>query len=217
MMFYKVEKIIKERDITIPSLLFYHYKKLGITAEEVLLLTYLMNGEVSFNPKKISEELSLDLSELMDLVEHLKKLNLISIELKKINNVRTEIINMDGFFDKLIGLVLDDDDKQEQKETIYDVFEKEFGRTLSPMEYEIINAWQENHIEQETIVLALKEAVYNGVNNLRYIDRILSEWNKKGIKTKEDLEKEKVVFSQKRIQQTKNVETIDYDWLNDEG
>ena len=31
------------------------------------------------------------------------------------------------------------------------------------------------------------------------------------------LEKEKVVFSQKRIQQTKNVETIDYDWLNDEG
>lgn len=215
-MIHKVEKIIKERDIAIPSLLFYHYKELGITAEEVLLLTYLMNSDVSFNPKKISEELSLDLAELMDLIEHLKELNLIEIELKKINNVRTEFINMELFYEKLIGIVLDDDVREEHQETIYDIFEKEFGRTLSPMEYEIINAWQESNIEIETIVLALKEAVYNGVNNLRYIDRILSEWNKKGIKTKEDLDKEKIAFSQRRIQTNKTVENIDYDWLNDE-
>ena len=97
------------------------------------------------------------------------------------------------------------------------MFEKEFGRTLSPMEYEIINAWQENNISDETIILALKEAVYNGVTNLRYIDRILSEWTKKGIKTKEDLEKEKIEFSKRKIQNNSvNNENIDYDWLNEE-
>lgn len=214
-MIHKVGEIIKKRDVTIPSLLFYHYRKLGISAEEVLLLTYLMNSDITFHPKKISEELSLDLGDLMEQVEHLKKLHFITIDLKKIGDKRTEIINMDGFYEKLISIVLEEE-KEEEKETIYDTFEKEFGRTLSPMEYEIINAWQENNIGEETIVLALKEAVYNGVNNLRYIDRILSEWSKKGIKTEEDLANDKSNFLKKREQQTKKIETIDYDWLNDE-
>lgn len=211
----KIERIIRERDIAIPSLLFYNYKKLGINAEEVLLITYLINGDISFNPKKISEELSINLGELMDKIEHLTSLKLIKIELKKVNNVRAEIVNLDSFYEKLIDLI-DEENSIEEKETIYDTFEKEFGRTLSPMEYQIINSWQDNNIEVETITLALKEAVYNGVSNLRYIDRILSEWSKKGIKTKEDLDKEKVNFAKKKNANTKTVEQFDYDWLNDE-
>ena len=211
----KIEKIIRNRDITIPSLLFYNYKKLGINAEEVLLITYLMNGDISFNPKKISEELSLDLGELMDKIEHLSTLKLIKVELKKVNNIRTEIVNLDGFYEKLIDLI-DEENRVEETETIYDTFEKEFGRTLSPMEYQIIKAWQDNNIEVEKNTLALKEAVYNGVNNLRYIDRILNEWSKKGIKTKEDLDKDKANYIKKKAINSQTVEQSDYDWLNDE-
>ena len=207
--------MIRERDVTIPSLLFYHYKQLGISADDVLLLTYLINGDVSFNPKKISNDLNLDLSDLMDQITHLKEKNLLTVELKKIGDKRMEIINMDGFYEKLIALIFEEQEELNQ-ETIYDIFEREFGRTLSPMEYEIINAWQENNINHDTIVLALKEAVYNGVNNLRYIDRILSEWAKKGIKTQEDLDKEKEAFMRKKSDSVKVVENTDYDWLNDE-
>ena len=174
-----------------------------------------MNGDISFNPKKISEELSLDLGELMDKIEHLSTLKLIKVELKKVNNVRTEIVNLDGFYEKLIDLI-DEENKVEETETIYDIFEKEFGRTLSPMEYQIITAWQDNNIKVETITLALKEAVYNGVNNLRYIDRILNEWSKKGIKTKEDLDKDKANYIKKKAINSQTVEQSDYDWLNDE-
>lgn len=213
-MINKVEKIIKERDIIIPSLLFYNYKELNIDAEEVLLLAYLINGDMTFNPKKISEDLSMELSYLMELINKLTNSNLLSIELKKINNVRIEFINLDGLYDKLLGLVMVEDKQDDNN--IYDIFEKEFGRTLSPMEYEIINAWQENGLAKDTIILALKEAVYNGVNNLRYIDRILSEWSKKGIKTAKDLEKEKIEFSKKRTQTIKKDESTDYDWLNEE-
>ena len=71
-------------------------------------------------------------------------------------------------------------------------------------------------IAEETIVLALKEAVYNGVNNLRYIDRILNEWAKKGIKTKEDLERDKAEFAKKRVHNVKESENAEYDWLNEE-
>ena len=213
-MINKVERIIKERDIIIPSLLFYNYKELNIDAEEVLLLAYLINGDMTFNPKKISEDLSMELSYLMELINKLTNSNLLSIELKKVNNVRIEFINLDGLYDKLLGLVMVEDKQDDNN--IYDIFEKEFGRTLSPMEYEIINAWQENGLAKDTIILALKEAVYNGVNNLRYIDRILSEWSKKGIKTAKDLEKEKIEFSKKRTQTIKKDESTDYDWLNEE-
>lgn len=214
-MFNKVERIIKEKDVVIPSLLFYNYKELGITAEQVLLITYFINGDMVFNPKKISTDLSLDLSYLMELISKLTDLNLLHIELKKVNNVRVEIVNLDGFYDKLLGFVIADKEDSGE-DNIYDIFEQEFGRALSPMEYEIIGAWQENGIGNETIILALKEAIYNGINNLRYIDRILSEWAKKGIKTSEDLDKEKLELSKKIETNIKQDENTDYDWLNEE-
>ena len=67
---------------------------------------------------------------------------------------------------------------------------------------------------EELIILALREAIYNGVNNFRYIERIINEWNKKGIKTKEDVEKNKQEFKNKN---KKKQELFDYDWLNDSG
>ena len=35
---------------------------------------------------------------------------------------------------------------------------------------------------------SVKEAVFNGVSNLRYIDKILYEWGKAGIKNVNDVE-----------------------------
>lgn len=183
-----------------------------MNAEELILLTYLINGGEFFNPKKISSELSIPLGELMETLEHLKELDLVKIELKKVNNVRAEVINMEGFYNKLLNLLMDEESKSDNSQ-IFDIFEKEFGRTLSPMEYEIINAWKDSNIAEETILLALKEAVYNGVNNLRYIDKILSEWTKKGIKTKDDLEQNKRSFNSSKKEYPQEV---DYDWLNDE-
>ena len=106
-----------------------------------------------------------------------------------------------------------DEEPKKDNSQIFDIFEKEFGRTLSPMEYEIINAWRDSNILEETILLALKEAVYNGVNNLRYIDKILSEWNKKGIKTRADLDNNR---KQTNLQKNEYPQEVDYDWLNDE-
>lgn len=211
-MLNKIEQILRNKDVVIPGLLFYNYRKLNMNAEELVLVSYLLNSDSFFNPKKISNELSIPLGELMDILDHLKELDLVKVELKKVNNVRAEIINMDGFYNKLISLLMDDEPKQKNNE-IFEIFEKEFGRTLSPMEYEIINAWQDSNIAEETIILALKEAVYNGVSNLRYIDKILSEWSKKGIKTSADLDKSRIQFNspKKEVQ-----EDIDYDWLNDE-
>ena len=78
------------------------------------------------------------------------------------------------------------------------------------MEYDIISNWLESKISKELIIMALKEAVYNGVGNLRYIDKILYEWNKKGIKNAVDLESKN-----KKEENAKDNIYYEYDWLNE--
>lgn len=95
---------------------------------------------------------------------------------------------------------------------IYSNFEEEFGRTLSPIEYELINSWSESY-NKEIILEALKESVLNGVKNLKYVDKILFEWNKKGYKKIEQIKKDKEDFSKKK---RTTVEIPDFDWVNDE-
>ena len=85
---------------------------------------------------------------------------------------------------------------------------------MSPSEYELICSWISNGTLEETIRLALKEAVYNGVFKLKYIDSILTEWERKGIKTKEDVLEDRKKFQNKN--KNKKVEIFDYDWLNDD-
>ena len=122
-----------------------------------------------------------------------------------------EKVNFDGLYKKIVNLIVNEN-KTSKVDTIYDLFEKEFNRTLSPVEFELIGAWLDSGIDEELLNLALKEAVYNGVFNLKYVDKIIYEWTKKGIKTKEDVEKDKEKFrNSKEIKK----ELFDYDWLND--
>lgn len=213
-MMEKIMQMMQNSTMQFPRLLLLHYKKLSLTEKDLILLIYLLNEkESSFNPKKISDDLNFALPEVLELIDHLSTSGMVSIQLKKVEGVREEQIVLDGLYEKLAYLILNEAEPSETKtKTIYDLFEQEFGRTLSPMEYEIIGGWRDAGFEQDVISLALKEATYNGVSNLRYIDKILYEWKKKGIHTKEDVEKDRNAYQNKRVEKK---ELFDYDWLND--
>ena len=132
------------------------------------------------------------------------------IKIDTINKkIREEIINLDNLYTKL-GFIIINGKEEIKQNNIFDKFEQEFGRTLSPMDYEIITDWQKEFAE-ELILLALKEAVFNGVTNLRYIDKIIRDWNKKGIKTEKD-----IINDRKKYQNKKDTKKLfDYDWLNE--
>jgi DNA replication protein len=151
----------------------------------------------------------------MEIINNLSEKNIISIKIEKNkSNRREEYIYTDLLYDKLINLIHNQEQKpQENYEEIFTTFEKEFGRTISPMEYELIKSWITDKIPQELIIEALKEATYNGVSNMRYIEKILTEWQRKGIKTKEDVTKDKNNFKNSK---KKEVEVYDYNWLEDE-
>ena len=203
-------EVLKNNNYQIRKELLFNYKNLNITDSEFIVLIYLINQSSDiYNPKQISNDLKLSLNDVLELINSLVEKGIIKIDLKKINNIRTEVIDLETLYEKIAFSL---DPKEDKKESnIYDVFETEFGRTLSPMEYEIITGWLDSGYTEELIILALKEATYNGVSNLRYIDKIIYEWGKKGIKTKEDVEK-----NRKQFKSTEKKEIFDYNWLDEE-
>ncbi|WP_199614895.1 DnaD domain protein [Paenibacillus alkalitolerans] len=73
-----------------------------------------------------------------------------------------------------------------RRRDLFTVFESEFARPLSPLEYERISAWLDNDQYSDSLILAaVKEAVFAGKVNFTYIDRILMEWQKNRITTPE--------------------------------
>lgn len=212
----KIRDLIISGTYSIPKLLLSNYKELNITESELILLIYLLNEkDLEFNPAKIATDLNIELTAVMMNIDSLIKNNIVSIKSEKSDGVRKDIINLDNLYDKLLYLVITEESHDDtKKETdIYTTFETEFGRTLAPMEYEIISSWIDTGYSKELIIAALKEAVYNGVFKLNYIDKILFEWNKKGIKTPTDIEKDKTNFKAKKEEKK---ELYDYNWLEDE-
>lgn len=76
---------------------------------------------------------------------------------------------------------------------IFKMFEQEFARQITPTEFNEVVAWREQHSD-EIIAMALKEAVLHSKISFGYIRAILTSWNKLGIKTKAQAEKQIVEF-----------------------
>lgn len=210
----KILKLIKNSNISIPRLFLSHYKSLEISDFECIMLIYLMNEKESiFDPKKIADDMNITLPEVLTTIESLSNHQLLKIELKKINQMRQEFINLDNLYNKLLYLIIQEED-EETPSNIYSIFESEFGRTLAPMEYEIINSWIDSGHTEDVIIAALKEAVYNGIFKLNYIDKILYEWQKKGVRTIKDIEQNKTKFKNTKVEKK---ELYDYNWLEDDG
>ncbi len=213
----QIIELLKGKPYQIPQVLFLHYRKLNITDQELIMLIYLLNSpDNNYNPKQISADLSLKLNQVLEIINTLSEKGFLVLDIVKKNNVRSEVIRLDYLYEKMAYLLLQKDVDKVASTTIFDTFEKELGRQLSPSEIETIHVWLDGGISEEILELALKEATYNGIKHLRYIDRIIDEWMKKGIKTKEDVEKNRKNFGRKKESKASR-ELLDYDWLNDDS
>ena len=186
---------------------------LNLTLEEFLMLTYFDNDYNNYlNINELSNNIGLSEDKAYEIFTSLLSKKLIDIKTEKdIEGRLIEKVSLDNFYEMIIEDEVEEQ-KKEIKTDIYAEFEREFGRTITSMEYEIINAWLEHNYSEELIVGALKEAVYNGVKNLRYIDKILFEWNKKGFKTMNDVNN----HLEKKETKKEDSELFDYNWLDDE-
>lgn len=217
------EKLLKDKPIVLPRFLFNYYQRLGITAEELIILIFVvdMGDKIIYNPEIIANELNLDKYKVMEILNNLNEKKILSITVEKNSSGKSEeYISLDLMYKKIMNLIVckNNDDKTNTLTTIdnadiFSVFESEFGRPISSMECEIIKGWVDDKFSYELILEALKEAVYNGVTSLRYIEKILYDWRKKGYKTKSDIMEAKNKYRESK-KETKDV--FYYDWLNDD-
>lgn len=211
-----LEGLIKEKDYNLKKLLFKIVKDFDLNVNEFMLLIYFMNQDCPI--LDVNDIYNVTFMEPKIILQSFKALSikgLISTKVTPVKDKISETIDLTNVYRAMVSDINYDIKKKSEK-NIFEVFEKEFGRTLSPMEYEIINGWLSNQLSEELILGALKEATYNGVSSLRYIDRILLEWSKKGFKNMNDVNN----FLEKKDNQNKarNEEKVlfDYNWLEDD-
>lgn len=220
----KLIEMYSSGNIVIPLYIMKYYKKLNIELDDFIFLMYLYSqgNKVIFDPSKFASDLNMDLGIIMEKVSVLNDKNLLSVDVKKTEKkVMEEVINLESFFHKLSLIIMENmnEETDNSKSNIFEVIEKEFGRTLSPIEFEIIKAWLDNNMSEELIKEALKEATFNGVSNLRYIDKILYEWEKAGIKTKEDVlknNKKRKIKNEEDSKKEIDLDIMEWDWFDED-
>ena len=74
--------------------------------------------------------------------------------------------------------------------SIYDYIQDNFGRILSSIEIEEISTWEDNELTR----YAIKQAVLNSKYNIRYISRILFNYEKQNIKTVQEAQQREEEF-----------------------
>lgn len=78
---------------------------------------------------------------------------------------------------------------------IYDFLQKELGRTLLPTEIEKVKEWEDNELTR----YAVKVAILNGAYTINYIDTIIYNWQKLGIKSVSQAQEETKRYRDKKI------------------
>lgn len=217
----KLIEIFKQGNIVIPIYFVKHFQNFKLNWDEFIFLMYLyhLGDKFLFNPAKFSTDLNIELKNVMNYISTLTDKHFIRVEvIKNDKGLMEEVIVMTEFYDKLSLMMIDEvnNNSSADDSNIFEIIEKEFGRTLSPIEYEIIKAWLDGNMSEELIKEAIKEATFNGVSNLRYIDKILYEWGKAGIKTVEDVEKNRKKRKGKEKDESIDLDIVDWDWFDDE-
>ncbi|MBO0958186.1 DnaD domain-containing protein [Neobacillus sp. MM2021_6] len=201
---------LEEGNITIPSMLLSEYRNLNLNEIELVLLlnilAFIEKGNEFPTPEELSARMTVSVLECNEMLRRLIQRGFIEIMDQYSNEgIRFEKYTVKPLWEKLIDLFMINNktakaiDKKTDETDLYTCFENEFGRPLSPFECESLGMWMDDdHHDPIIIKAALRESVMSGKLNFRYIDRILFEWKKNGIKTIEQAKNHGRKFRQKQ-------------------
>lgn len=241
-------KWMSKGNASLPHLLLENYKKLHLTDTEMMLIIHLhaFSNEGNHFPsiEQLLERMTCSKMELLHMLNRLRKERFIHIQSSlDAEGKLIESYSLEPLWEKLfrfltIGLEdaalsgetdaawpnakdMDDLKGKEAEGEVFRRFEQEFGRPLSPVECETISHWfDEDRLTPGMIYMALKEAVISNKLSLRYIDKILFEWQKKGYRTVEEIQRHTQKFRQDQLAKSRakqnNAAPVDftfYNWL----
>lgn len=187
-----------------------YYPQLKIDDAEMIVIIQLemfaQRGNFFPTDEQLAANTNLSVSEITALVQKLIEQNFLSID--QISDKSGKIgnkYNLDQLYNQL-DLLLEDKIKSGNKKAgnnsstssvdnspltqLVRQFEIEFGRYLSPIEREEIASWLNvDHYDPVLIKMALREAVLAQAYSLKYVDRVLLNWQRHNLKTSSEVQK----------------------------
>lgn len=211
-----IVKLYQKQNFVIPEDILRTIRKNNLTLDEALLIIYFshMKNYAMLDIDDIKTKFGMEELDIMKAFAHITEKNLVTIKMvRNRDNKMEELIDLTPFYES-IAMDLNDETKNSKVISVFSTFEQELGRPLSSMETSLINNWLDRGISEELINAALKEAIFNGTFTLRYIDAIISEWNRKGFKTSADVDV--YLKKKKSSKQKQNDDLFDYNWLDED-
>ena len=159
-----LKKILENQLVDIEGLFLLNYKNLNISENEAMIIMILLRLEkMNMNyitPSIISNYMTLDEKSIDKLIIGLINKNLLAFTANSISS--KPLINA-----LLKAQPQQETKKQETKINLVSCFEKEFARTLTPIEIETLKEWKQCQYDDQMILNALKEATLSNVHNMR--------------------------------------------------
>lgn len=160
-----------------------NYKKLGITETELAIIFMIQHllkqGNTLITQELLALKMTLSIQDIDQVLSHLLSKRLIEFESDN-GEMKTTLKPLEQrlYREFEVALLKRREESLEkgfdtQVQNIYGVFEKEFGRTLSPAEFQKIREWISLGYEEDVIIDALHEALDANKKSIRSIDKIL--------------------------------------------
>ncbi|MCY7064959.1 DnaD domain-containing protein [Streptococcus oralis] len=184
----------KSGNLVLPSALLLHFKELFPSSEDFLVwqFFYLQNttalGDVS--PSQIAEIIGKEVADVNQSISSLTENGLLQYRTIELNGEIELIFDASLAFERLDSLldtqtpVATAPNPKNQLKDLVETFQQELGRLLTPFEIEDLSKTvKEDGIKADLIKEALREAVFNGKPNWKYIQAILRNWRHEGIQS----------------------------------
>lgn len=166
-------------------LLLEYYKKLGINENELAVLLMVDHLKEQKNtlvtPDLLSMKMNISLKELDKIFAKLVKDGLLTFETGKKIKVSLKPLKKKLYEAFQLSLAKEheiavSEEKSSSVKRIIEVYEKELGRSLSPLEQSLISDWIEQRFTADEIINALKDCLLKGKKTLRSVDKVLLTW-----------------------------------------
>ena len=176
-------------------LLLENYKKLKISENQlaiIMMIDHLIeHGNPFITADLLSLKMSLDIKEIDRLLADLLTRGLMeyaTVNGKTVTSLKP--LNEKLYREFQISVSKENEAKNSetisnQLNNVFEQFQNELGRSLSPIEISTIREWVSMGYTDEIIIDALKEAINQGKKSIKSVDRILLTWAKR-----DDLEAE---------------------------
>lgn len=156
-----------------------NYKKMDLNENELSMIfvvdSLLQDGETFITPDMLSLQMTLPFEQIDSCFTALIKRCYLSYD----KSLKLSLDNLISILNTKYPTEISIETEVDENEEVIHLFENEFARALSETEVSKINEWIKNGNTIAKIKEALNLATMAKAKSIRYIDKILLEWQRK--------------------------------------